>query len=176
MKKIILIFLFLISSTLLFSHKLSIFAYYEDGKLNIESFYSDGTPCKNCDFTIYNDKGKKILSGKLDEKGEKIIPMKLNSNIKIDVNASMGHFASFKLKIQPTNKKIEKVSNINKNPSPTNISMNELRKIIDEELEKQLRPIILELAKIEGNKVEKIVSAFGYIFGILGLIAIFKRK
>ena len=175
MKKFVLFFIFLMYSTFLFPHKLSIFAYYEDGKLNIESFYSDGTPCKNCDFVIYNNEGKKILSGKLDEKGEKIIPMKLNSNIKIDVNASMGHFASFKLRIKPNNKKIEKIKEIENSPA-TNISEDELRKVIDEELEKQLRPIIMQLAKIEGNKVEKIVSAFGYIFGILGLIAIFKKK
>ncbi len=187
MRKILFFFIiFLTSTTLLSAHKLSIFAYYEDGKLNVESFFSDGTGCKNCDIKIYNNSGKEIYSGKLDAKGEKIIPIKLNSNIKIKVIASIGHESTFNLKINGSQKE-EKSENIststNQNQKLQELTsidtkrlIKEIRKQIKKELEIQLRPIIMQLAKLEGNKTEKIIAGIGYIFGIFGLFMLFKRK
>ena len=95
----------------------------------------------------------------------------------IKVNASMGHESSFNLKIgnnktekENSSNKIIKISQKNENLLP------EIRKIVREELEKQLKPIILQLAKIEGNRTEKIVAGIGYILGIFGLLMLFKRK
>ncbi len=171
------LFLILLIPALLNAHKLNIFAYYEDGKINIESFFSDGTPCKNCDVKILDNNKNLIFSGKLNEKGEITVNKKLTGNVLIKVNASMGHESSFNLKIgnnktqkENSSNKIIKISQKNENLLP------EIRKIVREELEKQLKPIILQLAKIEGNRTEKIVAGIGYILGIFGLLMLFKRK
>ncbi len=171
------LFLFLLIPALLNAHKLNIFAYYENGKINIESFFSDGTPCKNCNVKILDNNKNLIFSGKLNEKGEITVNKKLTGNVLIKVNASMGHESSFNLKIgndkkekENSSNKIIKISEKNENLLP------EIRKIVREELEKQLKPIILQLAKIEGNRTEKIVAGIGYILGIFGLLMLFKRK
>ena len=170
------IFLFLIIPVTIYAHKLNIFAYYEDGKINIESFFSDGTPCKDCSVKILDNNGKILYSGKLNEKGEITVNKKLTSNVKITVNASMGHVGNFDLKIGSVKNiknhevKPVKLNSFNKDVLP------EIRKIVKDELAKQLKPIIMQLAKIDGNKTEKIISGIGYILGIFGLITLIKRK
>jgi len=178
MKKILVVILIIFSPFSIFAHKLNIFAYYEDGKINVESFFSDGTPCKNCEIEIFSDNNSLIFSGNLDKKGEITINKKLNQNIKIKVKASMGHESVFYLKVKKS-KKTKIIANNKPKIAIKQIDqknlLQQIRIIVREELEKQLKPIILQIAKIQGNLTEKIVSAIGYIFGIFGLIVILKK-
>ncbi len=176
MKKFFIFFILFLMPVYLFSHKLNIFAYYEDSKLNVESFFSDGTQCKNCDVKVFDEKNNLIFSGKLDNKGQITINKKLNNNVVIKVIASMGHENKFLLKLKKNKKSKKEIVEKKTNSISTKISEEKFKKIIREELEKQLRPIILLLAKIQGNKTEKIISGIGYILGIFGLIMLFKRK
>lgn len=43
---------------------------YRIGKIEIESFYGGGTPCRDAVVKVYTDKGKLLQEGKTDEEGK----------------------------------------------------------------------------------------------------------
>ncbi len=157
------------------AHRLNIFAYYEDGEINIESFFSDGTPCRNCRFSIVDEKGNVLKQGVLDDKGQAIVQMSLKKGMYIRVNASMGHLATFHLNpgaLPETSTKGENGTEDIK----LGITKEELREIIRKEMQDQLRPIIMELARLKEDRFPKIVAAFGYIVGVFGFLALLKSR
>lgn len=157
------------------AHRLNVFAYYEDGKVNIESFFSDGTPCRNCRFSIIDEEGSVLDQGTLDDKGQAIVQMNLKKGVYIKVNASMGHLATFHLHIEDSSKTMPRGKD-NMDKVKPELTREELRSIIREEIQNQLRPVIMELAKLKENRLPKILAAFGYIFGIFGLFALLKGR
>ena len=158
------------------AHKLNIFAYYEGGKINIESFFSDGTPCRSCRFSIVDEEGNVLKDGILDSKGQATVPISLRKGVYVKVNASMGHMATFH--INPPSKDLSNppLKKENKSRVSVRLTEEELRRIVGEELQKQLRPIIMELARLEKDKLPKIVAALGYILGVFGILAILKSR
>ncbi len=82
-----------------FAHGVKIFAYVEEGKVITESYFADGSPVKNGRVEIYTKEDKKILEGTTDDKG--VFSFKIPSGVselKVIVDAGMGHRASYKLK------------------------------------------------------------------------------
>ena len=88
---VILLFLILTSSTVL-AHKVSIYAYAEDGMVFAEGYFSDGTRTRNSLVEVFDAKtGKKLLEGKTDNKGKFSFKIPKATSLKLVLHASMGH-------------------------------------------------------------------------------------
>jgi nickel transport protein len=196
MKKIIF-FSFLITSWLFFfimpvyAHKITTFAYVEDGVVHTETYFSGGSKAKNAKVEVYDVKtGKLLLTGKTNKQGEFEFKPPLITDLKIVVEAEMGHRAIALLKASELKGEISKsessqsfmlqTSAPEKTTSVTQISKDTLRQIVREELKKEISPLLKQLIEIKEElsrpSLASIVGGIGYIFGIFGLWTICRRR
>jgi len=193
MKTAVLILAMVFYSLPAFAHKISAFVDVEGDTVSVFSYFSDGTPAKHAKVDVYDEKtGKLILSGKTDKKGEFHFTVKKPSNYKIVVEAELGHRAVAEVKEgefgggPESTGEIEKTETVqpgkeHKQEAISNITEEELRKIIRKEVEAQLKPIHQELLnlKIALSKItfKDIFSGLGWILGIFGAAAlVYARK
>jgi len=74
------------------AHKVNIFAYAEDGVIHSESYFVDGTKCKNSLIEVFDEKaGTRLLEGKTDEEGKFSFKIPKVASLKLVLHASMGH-------------------------------------------------------------------------------------
>lgn len=96
--------LVIISSTSPFAHKVNVFAYFEGETIIVEGYFSKDSKAKNCTALLYDQTGKKIHSGKTNEKGiysidaSKLSPLK--GDITVILDTGDGHRASYKLPLE----------------------------------------------------------------------------
>ncbi len=82
---VILLFIITFSS----AHKINLFVTTLDNKLEIYSYFANGSPCKNCSFTIKN-KEKIVFQNTLNDKGIYLYTPK-HEKIEITIDANSGH-------------------------------------------------------------------------------------
>ncbi len=195
------IFLLLISGVkITYAHKVSVFAYSENGIIYTESYFPDGTPVINGEIKVYDSKGKLLVSGKTDKDGLYNFKVPKIDDLKIVCLASMGHRAEFILKrddivvsenagskgYTEEEKSGEVINNgntdVNDKMGPkgvySNLTENEIRKIVEEEVSKQLKPIARGIAKLQENRPgpTEIIGGIGYILGLVGIAMYFASK
>jgi hypothetical protein len=90
MKKFFLIYLLLFSY--LNAHALKIFASQENGEVQIYTYFTKSSPCKNCQVDLLDENSQIFETGVSDENG-KISFFTKKPSFKIVVNASAGHLA-----------------------------------------------------------------------------------
>ncbi len=169
-----------------FAHKVTIFAYVEGGKVYTESYYADGTRCKNSDITVFDRAGHKVLTGKTNEKGEFSFTPPCKGPLTIVLNASLGHRAETKLSekdlqeggvsvkiTRDTKIRTPKTANRITHPEArqAGLTKQEFEEILNETLDKKLLPIMKLLAESRqhGVSAKDVFAGLGYIFGIMGL-------
>jgi nickel transport protein len=101
--KVIRYFLFASLMLCLFSgpalaHKVSLFAYAEEGKIYTESYFPDGKPVEGGKVIVYDSKENQLLEGVTDKEGLFNFDIPKVDDLNIVINATMGHKNSFKLK------------------------------------------------------------------------------
>ena len=196
--KIFIVFVFLVVSVYpCFAHKVSLFAYSESGRVYTESYFPDGSPVIDGDILVYDSKGNLLVKGKTNKKGLYDFKIHKYDNLKIVLNASMGHRAEFTINKDDLvmGEKGESDSNLNTDfqingqeksdnetisGSESGVSMgnDEFRKIISEELSKQLKPVIRKLTMLSQHRVgiTEILGGIGYIIGLMGISMYFLSK
>lgn len=99
--KILLILIYclcsLIISSSAFAHKVNIFAYVEGDRVYTESYFPDGKKVKGGIIEVYDSQGKKLLEGTTDAQGQFNFKPTNKEDLKIVINASMGHRNSYVL-------------------------------------------------------------------------------
>jgi nickel transport protein len=80
------------------AHKVNLFAYSEEGKLFVEAYFPDGKAVEDSRIEVFDSTGAKLLEGATDKDGKFSCPLPKKDDLKIVVNASMGHRAEFTLK------------------------------------------------------------------------------
>ncbi|MFH0730615.1 MAG: carboxypeptidase regulatory-like domain-containing protein [Pseudomonadota bacterium] len=80
------------------AHKVNLFAYVEGGKVFTESYFPDGKPVESGKIFVYDSGESLLLEGKTDAKGLFSFLVPKLDDLKIVVDASMGHKNSFHLK------------------------------------------------------------------------------
>lgn len=90
--------LLLLSAAPALAHKVNLFAYVERGVVNTESYFPDGTPVAGGKVLVYDRQEKLLLQGTTDSKGLFSFPVPKVDDLKIVVEASMGHRNSYRLK------------------------------------------------------------------------------
>ncbi len=191
MKKIFLSVILLFISTSLFAHKVNIFYYAENNTLYLETYFSDGTKCKNSDIAVFDKKtNKKIIEGKTDKEGKFSFKIPNNDDLKIVLNAEMGHRAEVVVK---SSEWLENDNSSNGNEqsvsNKTNADISNVKHItgnyaecdykkFEKILDKKLKPVLRELALLKADKpsFNEIFGGIGYIFGLFGIIFYFKAK
>lgn len=80
------------------AHKVSIFAYVEGGRIYTESYFPDGRPVAGGQVQIAGAKDKVLVEGTTDAEGRYECPIPEVSDLRISIEASMGHRNSYLLK------------------------------------------------------------------------------
>jgi len=185
--KFITFLLFILCSLLfissVFAHRVNIFAYVENDTVYTESYFSDGKTVKNGEVEVYDSSGNKVLEGKTDKNGLFNFKMPKKDNLKIVINASMGHKGSYTIsKDEFPDVAEEKKSKISKpqdfkTKEVSHVDLDQIRKIVNTSLDKKLIPLVKELKK-QKKKISftEIVGGIGYTFGIFGIIFYFVSK
>ena len=74
------------------AHKVNVFAYAENGRIHSESYFVDGSKCKNSLIEVIDNKtGTKLLEGKTDENGQFSFDIPHATSIKLILYAGTGH-------------------------------------------------------------------------------------
>jgi nickel transport protein len=82
------------------AHKVTIFAYLEGNTVYSESYFSDGKPVIAGTVTVADDQGKELLHGATDASGHYNFPLPGKTDLRLTLDASMGHKAIFILKME----------------------------------------------------------------------------
>lgn len=181
------IFLFLTAIILVGSHgpalahKVMIFAWVEGDTVFTESKFSGGKKAINAQVEIFDKDGKKLLEGKTDNNGEFSFKIPKVSDLRIVLNAAMGHKAEWTVpesEIREAGAIAEKKSARASGPITVGLSKEEVKKIIEDSLDKKLRPIIRMMTESKNTKpsLTEIIGGIGYIFGLMGVALYFINK
>ncbi|MEA1946660.1 MAG: hypothetical protein U9N83_05085 [Thermodesulfobacteriota bacterium] len=164
------------------AHKVMIFAWVEGDTVFTESKFSGGKKAINASVEIFDKDGKKLLEGKTDNKGEFSFKIPKLTDLSIVLNAAMGHRAEWTIpesEIREASAIAEKKSAAEPSgPIPVGLSKEEVEKIIEDSLDKKLRPIVRMMAESRNTKpsLTEIIGGIGYIFGLMGIALYFINR
>jgi len=178
------ILLLLVPVSIVFAHKVNIFAYTEGDTVYTESYFSDGVKVKDGIVEVYDSQGIKLLEGKTDENGEFDFKLPKKDDLKIVLLASLGHKNSYTLPadeladIIATEKAQEPESRESEIKEVMQVDSDQIKIIIDNSLDEKLKPIMRQLTKAQQKEVSftEVIGGIGYIFGIMGIILYFASK
>jgi nickel transport protein len=198
-------FLCLIFVPLANAHKVSVYAYAENGRVYAEGYFVDGTKVKNSVIEVFDGKdGTKLLEGKTNEEGEFAFQIPKATSLKLVLHASMGHQAEFTLgedevKAAMGVKQPLKASPVKSPPQAAvtaakktpkkeiseaagckGLSESEIETIVGSTMDKKIQPLMRMLVQLRESsgkpKFTEIIGGIGYIIGILGIVAYFKGR
>jgi nickel transport protein len=164
------------------AHKVMIFAWVEGDTVFTESKFSGGKKAINAPVVIFDKDGKKLLEGKTDNKGKFSFKIPKVTDLRIVVNAAMGHKAEWTVpesEIREAGAIVEKKSAAEPSgPIPVGLSKEEVRKIVEDSLDKKLRPIVRMMTESKNTKpsLTEIFGGIGYIFGLMGVALYFVSR
>jgi len=164
------------------AHKVTIFAWVEGDTIFTESKFSGGKRAINAHVLVFDIQGKQLLEGKTDHNGEFSFKIPKITDLRIVLNAAMGHKAEWTI----PESEIREASGLlgNKRPGESSqplavgLSREEIRDLVEESLDKKLGPIVRMLTELQskGPSVTEIVGGIGYIFGLMGVALYFKNR
>ena len=161
------------------AHKVMIFAWVEGDTVFTESKFSGGKKVMNAPVVIFDKDGKKLLEGTTDNKGEFFFKIPKVTDLRIVLNAAMGHKAEWTVpesEIREAGNIVEKKSIAETSgPIPVGLSKEEVQKIVEDSLDKKLRPIVRMMTESKNTKpsLTEIIGGIGYIFGLMGVALYF---
>ena len=160
------------------AHKVMIFAWVEGDTVFTESKFSGGKKAINAPVVIFDKDGKKLLEGKTDNKGEFSFKIPKLTDLRIVLNAAMGHKAEWTVpesEIREVGNIVEKKSAQVSGPIGIGLSKEEVKKIVEDSLDKKLRPIVRMMTESKNNEpsLTEIIGGIGYIFGLMGVALYF---
>jgi nickel transport protein len=164
------------------AHKVMIFAWVEGDTVFTESKFSGGKKVLHAPVVIFDKDGKKLLEGKTDNKGEFSFKIPKVSDLRIVLNAAMGHKAEWTVpesEIREAGAIVEKKSTPEPSgPIAVGLSKEEVQKIVEDSLDKKLRPIVRMMTESKNTKpsLTEIIGGIGYIFGLMGVALYFKNR
>ena len=163
-----------------FAHKVNIFAFVEGDTVYTESYFPDGKKVEGGKIEIYDSQNKKLLEGITDNEGQFNFKPTKKDNLRIVINASMGHRNSYILSKDELPELVneDKKMSSNANRRIAEIDAEQIRKIVDASLEQKLRLVMQKLARLEEERVSyrDVIGGIGYIFGIAGIVFYCLRK
>jgi len=174
-------------SNAVYAHKVNMFAYPEGTDIFIEGYFSDGKKAKNSTVTVYDSDDTELLQGTTDENGQFTFPIPKTTDLRIVLNAGMGHQTEYVLL---TNELIDngETSTTQQNEiiEPENkstpfrqgaVTNNELSRVVERAVGQAIKPLMRSVSEMrEERSLGTIVGGIGYIVGILGIVFYLKAR
>ncbi|MCF8034851.1 MAG: hypothetical protein K9K66_16565 [Desulfarculaceae bacterium] len=168
------------------AHKVNIFAFVENGRLQGESYFPGGNKAQGCVVEVWDATGKKLAATKTDAKGGFSLPLPQGQPpYKVVLKAGQGHQADYSLNASelglapapaapsaPAAK-----SGVTVPPSldrGASLGRAEMEQLLASLLQKELAPLKAQLARMsadQGVTVRDVLAGLGYILGLMGLAA-----
>ena len=187
--------LMLLTAGAALAHRVNVFAWVEGDTVFVECKYPDGTKVHEGVIRVLDSASKELLSGKTNDKGEFSFKVPKLDDLTVVLEAGMGHRGDWPLSrqdlspageapgqappaaSQPAPKTeapaAKELSPAAASPLPAGIDQ-----AIEKALDKKLAPVMKMLAEMHEQKVRltDVLGGLGYIFGLVGVAAYFKRK
>lgn len=181
-------------STEALAHKVNLFVYAEGDEVYVEGYFVDGKKAQNSKVQVFSSDGALLLEGVTDDEGQYRFPVPQKTDLKIIMNAGMGHQSEYVLSASELGSPaedsqasteldhslVEQNAPQQENTHQTeNMALNnqELEAVISKAVNEAIKPLVRELsASQEKASLSGIVGGVGYILGILGLFAFFKAR
>ena len=178
---VVTIGLLLATTSVSLAHKVYLYAWVEGDTVYTESYFGSKKKVQGGLIQVFNLSGEKLLEGHTDEKGEFSFKVPQKTDLRIVVEASMGHKNEYVLKADelwdsvpaPTEKP---ETHQDKAKPGKQVEAEQLQTVVEKALDSRLKPIIRELAKIRREKgpgLTEIIGGIGYIFGLMGVVLYF---
>jgi len=181
-KKRAYVFMVLLGISLVHAHRVNIFTQTQGDKIVCQCFYNDGKPVHDQGIQVRTSNGTVIAEGKTDDEGMYSFAPSVREDLKIVLNAGMGHTAETTVKKEnlPEIKK-KTIVQTAKQPAPavekikvpeqgSDLNEEQLRRIIEEVVDEKLRPVTELIHKQQRSySLTTIIGGIGYIVGIFGL-------
>jgi len=191
---IFLLAVILASASHALAHRVILFAYVEGDRVFTESCFNDGKKCQNSRIEVFDTLGNKLLEGKTDKKGQFSFKPPKRTDLKIILTASMGHKDEYIISAgelqgeaegrppgSESHKAAEKAFQPEKGSPARQLTPREveqIRMVVEEALDKKLKPIRTHLRKQQNEGVSfiQVMGGIGFILGIMGIILYFKSR
>jgi len=174
-----------------YAHKVSIYAYAEDGTVFAEGYFVDGSKAKNSLIEVFNDKsGKKLLDVKTDAKGEASFRIPEIAPLKLVITASMGHKNDYTVSEDEIRQAmgerpvggLRQEAGVNPEAGGENRGEvnDEIEAAVERVIERKLQPVKNILLQIKEDTsrpgITEILGGIGYILGLMGIIMYYKSR
>ncbi|MFH1488323.1 MAG: hypothetical protein ABII06_05425 [Pseudomonadota bacterium] len=166
------------------AHKVYIFAWTEGETVHTDSYYPNTKKVINGTIRVYNPEGEKLLEGKTGEQGAFSFQIPQKTDLKIVLEASMGHKTEFLLPADEFSSLVKKPKSGTRanmtGPAPSassQVNADMLREVLEEVIDARLKPIHKKLAGLEREKgpaLRDVIGGIGYILGLMGVVLYFK--
>ncbi len=164
------------------AHKVTIFAWVEEDTIFTESKFSGGKRAINAQILVFDRQGKQLLEGKTNDKGEFSFKIPKITDLRIVLNAAMGHKAEWTIPESEIKQAIGAAENKgapgSSQPIAVSLGKEEIKELIEDSLDRKLRPIVRMMAESQskGPSVTEIIGGIGYIFGLMGVALYFMSR
>jgi len=192
---IIVLILYLASSSAS-AHKVSIYAYAEDGKVFSEGYFADGSRSRNSRIEVIDAKtGEKLLEGKTGDDGRFSFEIPKAAPLRLILHAGMGHQNDYTLSVEEIREALGikeppagaqepeaegKGAENKTRPAAYGVSSYDVEKAVEKVMDRKLRPVIRMLLALKENSekpgITGIIGGIGYIMGLMGIIMYFKSR
>ena len=196
-----LILLLICAPSAVRAHKVNIFAYAEGDKIFTESYFNDGSPCKDSLVQVFAPDGSELLQGRTDEKGIFTFGIPRRTDLRIVMTASMGHKAEYSMPVSelpdmagrnnseqvviPASQDIsekgkaeeiadQNVGDVSGRPA-VSVNLEQIRSVVeeavDEAIESKMKPLIRSMVKSQSSRVS-LTDIIGGIGYIFGIMGL----
>jgi nickel transport protein len=167
------------------AHRVNIFAYVDGAYVQVECSFNKSRKVRQGAVTVFDSvSGALLLSGATDDEGGFRFPLseiandaKMEHGLRIRINAGEGHENEWFLNAD-TLKSASRAEEASAGESVQAFSAFELERIINNALDVKLAPIKHMLAEQfnPSPRLGEIIGGIGWIFGLAGIAAYFKRR
>jgi nickel transport protein len=167
------------------AHKVTVFAWVENGTVHTESKFGGGRPVVQGRIEVFDPQGRRVLEGTTDDQGLLSFDLPQPGDLKIVLNAGMGHGNHWWLRAadnaagDPNPISDEAAAARKPNEAEAIIpaecpDAGEVRQIVLQALDTRLAPLEARLAE-QRPPWRDIAAGIGYILGLMGVAVIIRN-
>ena len=177
------------------AHKVYLFAWPEGKTVQCEAYFSKSRKVKGGRIRALDASGREIARGTTDDRGRWSFSIDRRTDIHLELDAGMGHQAVFLIEADELPPDLPAPAAAATSPKPavdvrastqsesgkalqTDEEM--IRRVVESALDERLQPLQRAVAHLahpdQGPKLKDIIGGLGWIFGIMGLVILLRRK
>jgi nickel transport protein len=185
----------LLCATAAHAHRVVVFAWVEGDSVHTESTFGNGRAVKGGTIEVYDDSDTKLLTGITDTQGRFAFPVPTEGDLKIVVNAGMGHTAHWILEADENDRVADR------DPDPGSamsakalfgvaehaasaphagaascVDAKAVEQIVQNALDKRFAAFEVRLAAQRPSPWREVTAGLGYILGLVGLAAYMRNR